>query len=129
MMQLITPEYYGEFLHGLAEMHRLRYRVFKQRLDRTVEVSGDMEIDEFDVLRPAHLLNRSGAGRIQVCVRLLPSTGPTMLRDTFRSCWTGSRRHEAIGSGRAADSRSIFPRMRRRRAADLLPPVTSCLRV
>ncbi|MCK1688127.1 acyl-homoserine-lactone synthase [Bradyrhizobium sp. 145] len=83
MMQLIRPEYYGEFVHDLAEMHRLRYRVFKQRLDWTVEVSGDMEVDEFDVLRPVHLLNRSRAGQIQGCVRLLPSSGPTMLRDTF----------------------------------------------
>lgn len=83
MMQLITPEYYGEFVHDLAEMHRLRYRVFKQRLDWNVAVSGDMEVDEFDVLRPVHLLNRSNAGSIQGCVRLLPSSGPTMLRDTF----------------------------------------------
>lgn len=83
MMQLITPEYYGEFVHDLAEMHRLRYRVFKQRLDWNVEVSGYMEVDEFDVLRPVHLLNRSSPANIQGCVRLLPSTGPTMLRDTF----------------------------------------------
>lgn len=82
-MLLITPDYYGEFINYLAEMHRLRYRVFKQRLGWNVEVSGEMEVDEFDVLRPVHLLNRSNAGRIQGCVRLLPSTGPTMLRDTF----------------------------------------------
>lgn len=94
MMQLIMPEYYGEFVNDRAEMHRLRYRAFKQRLDWTVEVSGDMEVDEFDVLRPVHLLNRSGAGQIQGCVRLLPSTGTL-----FRSCWTGSRHHEATGSG------------------------------
>lgn len=42
-----------------------------------------MEVDEFDILRPVHLLNRSGTGRIQGCVRLLPSTGPTMLSETF----------------------------------------------
>src|SRR3979490_879925 len=42
-----------------------------------------MEIDEFDALHPAYLLQRGGDGRIQGCVRLLPSTGPTMLRDTF----------------------------------------------
>ncbi|MCK1401902.1 GNAT family N-acetyltransferase [Bradyrhizobium sp. 4] len=83
MMQLITPEYYGDFVHDLAEMHRLRYRVFKQRLDWNVEATGEMELDEFDVLRPVHLLNRSTAANIQGCVRLLPSTGPTMLRDTF----------------------------------------------
>ncbi|MET4260856.1 N-acyl-L-homoserine lactone synthetase [Bradyrhizobium sp. S3.12.5] len=83
MMLLIKPEYYGEFVDDLAEMHRLRYRVFKQRLDWDVQVSGDKEVDEFDVVRPVHLLLRSFEGRLQGCVRLLPSTGPTMLRDTF----------------------------------------------
>ncbi|MBM7487771.1 N-acyl-L-homoserine lactone synthetase [Bradyrhizobium sp. USDA 3686] len=58
MMQLIMPGYYGEFIDDLAEMHRLRYRVFKQRLDWNVEISGEMEVDEFDVLRPVHLLSR-----------------------------------------------------------------------
>ncbi|WFT97029.1 acyl-homoserine-lactone synthase [Bradyrhizobium barranii] len=83
MMLLITPDYYGKFVNELAEMHRLRYRVFKQRLQWDVQVGGDMEVDEFDVLRPVHLLHRSADGGIQGCVRLLPSTGPTMLRDTF----------------------------------------------
>jgi acyl homoserine lactone synthase len=83
MMQLITPDYYGDFVSDLAEMHRLRYRVFKERLEWEVQVSGDMEVDEFDVLRPVHLLHRSLDGRIQGCVRLLPSTGQTMLGDTF----------------------------------------------
>lgn len=83
MMLLIKPEYYGGFVDDLAEMHRLRYRVFKQRLDWDVQVSSDMEVDEFDVLRPVHLLHRSIDGRLHGCVRLLPSIGPTMLRDTF----------------------------------------------
>jgi N-acyl-L-homoserine lactone synthetase len=82
MMQLITQESYGEFAEDLVEMHRLRYRVFKDRLDWDVHVSGDMEIDEYDALHPAYLLQRRN-GRIQGCVRLLPSIGPTMLRDTF----------------------------------------------
>lgn len=83
MMQLIAPQYYGQFIDDLTEMHRLRCRVFKDRLDWSVRVNGDMEIDEFDVLRPVHLIYRSFNGRIEGCVRLLPSTGPTMLRDTF----------------------------------------------
>ena len=82
-MQLITSDYYGHFINDLAEMHRLRFRVFKNRLDWDVEISGDMEVDEFDALHPAYLLQRADNGRIQGCVRLLPSTGPTMLRDTF----------------------------------------------
>lgn len=83
MIQLLTYQNYGEFADELIEMHRLRYRVFKGRLGWDVHVSGDMEIDEFDALHPAYLLQRADDGRIQGCVRLLPSTGPTMLRDTF----------------------------------------------
>lgn len=83
MMQLITAEYYGQFINELSEMHRLRHRVFKERLDWDVQISGDMEIDEFDALHPAYLIQRASDDRIQGCVRLLPSTGPTMLRDTF----------------------------------------------
>ncbi|MCK1501220.1 acyl-homoserine-lactone synthase [Bradyrhizobium sp. 188] len=127
MMQLIMPEYYGEFVNDRAEMHRLRYRAFKQRLDWTVEVSGDMEVDEFDVLRPVHLLNRSGAGQIQSCVWLLPSTRATMLRDAFPILLDGQPAPRSDWIWRAADSRSMFPRMRRR-AVELLLPLTCCLR-
>jgi len=37
-------------------MHRLRYRVFEERLDWDVQVSGDMEIDAFDACQPVYLL-------------------------------------------------------------------------
>lgn len=89
MIQLINPERYGEFIDDLAEMHRLRYRIFKERLGWDVQVSGDMEVDEFDTCRPAYLLQRSEDGRVQGCVRLLPTTGPNMLRDTFPALLDG----------------------------------------
>lgn len=95
MMQLITPDRYGEFVNELAEMHRLRYRVFKERLDWDVQVNGDMEIDEFDALHPAYLLQRGPSGQIQGCVRLLPTTGPTMLRLTFPALLHGHRAPES----------------------------------
>src|ERR1700710_126185 len=83
MMQLITADYYSQLIEAITEMHRLRYRVFKERLDWDVRFRGDMESDEFDALRPAYLIQRASDNRVQGCVRLLPSTGPTMLRDTF----------------------------------------------
>ncbi|HTQ33349.1 MAG TPA: acyl-homoserine-lactone synthase [Stellaceae bacterium] len=89
MIQLITPDRYGAFVHELSEMHRLRYRVFTERLGWDVEVSGDMEIDVFDACRPVYLLQKDDDGRIQGCVRLLPTTGPTMLRDTFPALMDG----------------------------------------
>jgi acyl homoserine lactone synthase len=90
MMQLITADYYGDFTDEIMEIHRLRQRVFKERLGWDVQVSGDLEIDEFDALQPAQLLQRADDGRIQGCVRMLPSSGPTMLRDTFPILLSGA---------------------------------------
>jgi N-acyl-L-homoserine lactone synthetase len=83
MIQLIDPDHYGDFVEDLADMHRLRYRIFKERLGWDVQVSGGMEVDEFDACRPVYLLQKDDEARVQGCVRLLPTTGPTMLRDTF----------------------------------------------
>lgn len=83
MMHLITPDRFGDFPDELAEMHRLRFRVFKDRLEWNVQATGDQEIDEFDALSPIYLLQRDGGGQVRGCVRLLPTTGPTMLRDKF----------------------------------------------
>jgi acyl homoserine lactone synthase len=63
-------------------MHRLRRRVFKDRLDWTVSVSDGLEADQYDNLSPIYLL---GVDRQDVvgCARLLPTTGRNMLADTF----------------------------------------------
>lgn len=83
MIQLITSDRYGEFAEALTDMHRMRYRVFKERLGWEVETAGDMEVDEFDALQPTYLLLRAFDGRLLGCVRFLPSQGPTMLREAF----------------------------------------------
>ena len=130
MIQLITPDQYGAFVHELFEMHRLRYRVFKERLGWDVEISGDMEIDAFDACQPAYLLQMDDGGRIQGCVRLLPTTGPTMLRDTFpalldgqpspaaETIWESSRfgvdlpaGHKKVASGIALATYELFASM------------------
>ncbi len=82
MLQLIAPQFHGCFREDLAEMFRLRCRVFKHRLDWSVDIHGDQERDRFDALPPHYLLQR-WKGTLIGCVRFLPTTGPTMLRDTF----------------------------------------------
>ena len=89
MLQLITPASYDEFADELAEMHRLRCRVFNERLGWNVQVRDGLEIDEYDSLHPIYLLLRGSSGGISGCVRLLPTIGPTMLRDTFPSLLHG----------------------------------------
>src|SRR5258708_35812911 len=74
---------FGQHLDVLTAMYRLRRRVFKERLDWTVSVSGDVEVDVYDTLNPTHLVVMTSTNKVAGCVRLLPTTGPTMLADTF----------------------------------------------
>ena len=89
MIQLITADRYGAFFGDIAEMHRLRYRIFKDRLGWDVQVSGDMEIDEFDACRPVYLLQRTEDSGVQGCVRLLPTTGLSIRLGTARGTVPG----------------------------------------
>jgi N-acyl-L-homoserine lactone synthetase len=79
----VTRAQYGAELDLLAGMHRLRYRVFKDRLSWTVSVTGDKEIDRYDGLGPTYILVVSAARDVLGAVRLLPTLGPHMLADTF----------------------------------------------
>lgn len=82
-MHLVAPDRYQDFAEELAEMHRLRLRVFKERLDWNVQATEDQEVDEFDALAPIYLLQRDPDGLVRGCVRMLPTTGPTMLGTKF----------------------------------------------
>jgi acyl homoserine lactone synthase len=83
MIQEISGAVSSYFHEELDQMHKIRYRVFKERLDWQVNVRGNLEIDHFDDLNPVYLLRRNVGGMIDGCVRLLPSQGPNMLRDVF----------------------------------------------
>ncbi|GEC58139.1 N-acyl-L-homoserine lactone synthetase [Bradyrhizobium japonicum] len=63
-------------------MHRLRRRVFKDRLDWDVSVRDGLEIDQYDTFDPTYLLALEKS-YVVGCVRLLPTTGRNMLADTF----------------------------------------------
>src|SRR3979490_2654709 len=74
----------SNLLH-LHQMHRIRKPVFKDRLGWDVAVSGELEVDEYDALEPSYLLSIDRRVIVNGCVRLLPTTGPNMLRDIFPS--------------------------------------------
>lgn len=73
---------YGANLSLLMGMHRLRRKVFKDRLDWSVALTGDLEMDRYDTLDATYLVVVD-RGDVLGCVRLLPTTGPNMLADTF----------------------------------------------
>jgi N-acyl-L-homoserine lactone synthetase len=85
MIRIVMKENAGCHVDDLHQMHRLRKTVFKDRLGWDVTVSGELEVDEFDGLGPSYLLSIDKYGTVNGCVRLLPTTGPNMLRDIFPS--------------------------------------------
>jgi acyl homoserine lactone synthase len=99
MIYVIDRRHFGIFTNEILEMHRLRFRVFKQRLNWDVTTSGDLEIDEYDALAPVYLLHCDADGKVDGSVRLLPTTGPNMLRNTFPSL---------LGSEPAPQDRTVW---------------------
>lgn len=67
----------------IDEMHRLRARVFHDRMGWEVVVRNGRERDHFDALDPVYLVHVDGEGRVLASLRLLTTTGPHMLSDTF----------------------------------------------
>jgi acyl homoserine lactone synthase len=89
MIEIITPDI--AFIHRdkIAAMHRLRHRVFKVRLGWEVNSHNGMERDVYDLLNPIYLLAMSATGDVEGSWRLLPTTGPYMLRDVFSELLDG----------------------------------------
>jgi acyl homoserine lactone synthase len=67
----------------LWEMHRLRTRVFKDRMGWEVPILSGMEIDGYDALDPHYMVIWGEGSKVRGCWRLLPTEGPYMLKDTF----------------------------------------------
>src|ERR1700716_3334475 len=85
MIRIVTKDNAERHVSNLYQMHRIRKTVFKDRLGWDVAVSGELEVDEYDALEPSYLLSIDRRGIVNGCVRLLPTTGPNMLRDIFPS--------------------------------------------
>jgi acyl homoserine lactone synthase len=64
-------------------MHRLRKRVFRDRLQWNVEVRGDLEADDFDGPDAVYLLALDDGRQVIGSWRLLATTGPTMVRSLW----------------------------------------------
>lgn len=77
---------------SIYSMHKLRAEVFKHRKGWDIPLIGGMEIDGYDALDPLYMLmqNRCGSDEVQGCWRLLPTTGPYMLKDTFPELLCGN---------------------------------------
>ncbi len=67
----------------IDEMHRLRARIFQDRLSWNVRCIDGREYDEFDDLAPTYIITLSNSDDVIGCARLLPTIGTTMLGAVF----------------------------------------------
>lgn len=89
MIEVITPDIAFLYRQKLDEMFQLRHRVFKERMEWDVNSRNGKERDVYDLLRPVYLLATDESGRVEGTWRLLPTTGPYMLRDVFPELMDG----------------------------------------
>jgi N-acyl-L-homoserine lactone synthetase len=70
--------------HLIDKMFRLRARVFRDRLGWDVQVTDGKERDKYDDEGPVYIIYADDETQeVKGCLRLLPTTGPTLLADIF----------------------------------------------
>jgi acyl homoserine lactone synthase len=120
MQHFVTSQKLNDMsLAEQAGMFELRHEVFAVRLGWDVQTHNGQERDAFDDLAEAsYIIAKSEDNAVDACWRLLPTTGPYMLRDTFpdllgadpapqdRTVWELSR--FAVATNRVATSAAAF---------------------
>jgi acyl homoserine lactone synthase len=108
MLKLIPGNRASSHPREMDAMFRSRARTFSDRLGWEVKVQDDYERDRFDDENPLYLISvNPETGEYWGSLRLLPTTGPNMLRDVFpqlleeaeiiesATIWESSRIHVA----------------------------------
>lgn len=72
-------------------MFCLRHEIFYQRLGWEVDSRDGMERDRYDELDPTYMVAYEDDHDVAGCWRLLPTTGPYMLKDTFPQLLRGEK--------------------------------------
>ncbi|WP_372421565.1 acyl-homoserine-lactone synthase [Salinarimonas chemoclinalis] len=83
MIRVIQSHQRGQFPREIDAMHRIRKKVFHDRLGWDVSIIRDWEVDGFDALDCVYLICVDDEERVLGSIRLLPTIGYNMLNDVF----------------------------------------------
>lgn len=98
MFLTVQANEYHKYPTLLQQMFKLRKKVFADQLNWDVPVEGDYEKDSYDALNPVYLMwCNDEKTRLYGVVRLMPTTGPTLLYDVFRKTFPDVISFEAPG--------------------------------
>jgi acyl-homoserine lactone synthase len=91
MAILITKQTLSRHSETLERVYRFRHRFFVQHKKwATLEKPDEREIDEFDTPEAVHIVGLDENGDISTYTRLLPTTGPHLLRDIYPELLQGN---------------------------------------
>jgi len=86
MKKIVVVEQWNanRYANLLDKMFRLRARVFHDRLKWDVQITDGKERDRYDDEGPVYIIYTDDhGGEVKGSLRLLPTTGPTLLADVF----------------------------------------------
>lgn len=85
MLRILTRDMFETDRRAFDEMFRARAAVFRDRLGWQVDVRDEWERDRYDETEdPVYLVTQVPSGALTGSLRLLPTTGATMLKSEFR---------------------------------------------
>ena len=98
MFILVQAHEYCKYASLVDQLFRLRKRVFADQLGWDVRVVGGLERDEYDGLDPVYLIwCDEEHTKVYGGMRLMPTTGPTLLYDVFRETFPDGANLSAPG--------------------------------
>ena len=84
MIVVVEPHNAEKHAHLLEQTFRMRARIFHDHLGWDVVVKDGMERDKYDEQSPVYIIYTDEDGhRVKGSLRLLPTTGPTLVADFF----------------------------------------------
>ena len=84
MIVVVEPHNAETHADLLEQMFRMRARIFRDHLGWDVVVKDGKERDKYDEQSPVYIIYKDdGGGTVKGSLRLLPTTGPTLVADFF----------------------------------------------
>ncbi|MEA2838892.1 MAG: acyl-homoserine lactone synthase [Methylobacteriaceae bacterium] len=91
MAILITKHNLSQHGDTLERVYRFRHRFFVHHKKwKTLERADQREVDEFDTPEAVHIVGMDESGDVSTYTRLLPTTGPHLLRDVYPEILQGN---------------------------------------
>ena len=88
MIRVVLGKERHKYPQHIDTMFRQRKRLFHDRLGWDVAISDGWEIDQYDESNPIYLISvDEETGDVVGSLRLMPTTGPNMLRDIFMNAF------------------------------------------